>query len=65
MVTEERIERLIEQYAVYAAADEAFLPVFERLETELAKVRSKSSALDRARAIAAGQKEMGFNKVAA
>lgn len=65
MVTEERIRQALAKVAVFASDDPAFLPVFERLEHDLKEMQAQSSALDRARALASGQKEIGFNKAAA
>lgn len=53
--TQERIERALRFMAqVVAGPDgEVYLPIFERLERELAALDAKSSALERARAMVA------------
>ena len=65
MVTEERIRRALEKVAIFASDDPALLPIFERLERDLEEMQAHNSALDRARAMAAGQKEIGCSKAAA
>lgn len=59
MITEDRIEKALIKVAGFAARDRAFLPVFEKLETELESRRSQQSALDRALVLA----ECGVRKV--
>ena len=51
MVTEDRIERALRKVAGFAARDPSFLPIFEKLEHELAAKRSQKSALSRALAL--------------
>lgn len=57
LVTEERISRALEKVAILATDDPAFLPVFERLERELAIIQAKNGALVRAKAIAMSAKK--------
>lgn len=53
-ITAERIERALGVVAVVVAqeAGAAYLPLFERLETELETARRRGGALERARALA-------------
>jgi len=64
LVTEKRIRRALEKVAKLATDDPAFLPVFERLERELAIVQAKNGALDRAKLLAA-QSANGLSNLAA
>lgn len=64
MVTEERIRKALEKVATFATDDPAFLPVFERLERELAAMLAQNNALDRAKAIMA-QSANGLSNLAA
>ena len=51
--TRERIERALEYMAMCVMEQgEVYLPIFERLEDELAKAQAKDSALERARKLA-------------
>jgi hypothetical protein len=49
-----RLERALETVAVLLLEDEVYLPIFERLESELAEARKTANTLDRARRIARG-----------
>lgn len=51
-VTVARLERALETVAVLLIEDQVYLPIFQRLEAELAEARNVSDTLDRARAIA-------------
>lgn len=55
-ITAERIERALRAVARIVArpGGEAYIPIFERLERELAERQHQQSAVARARAIAAG-----------
>ena len=53
-VTIARLERALETVAVLLIEDEVYLPIFERLEQELADARKTANTLDRARRIARG-----------
>jgi hypothetical protein len=53
-ITVARLERALETVAVLLLEDEVYLPIFERLEAELAEARRTASTLDRARRIARG-----------
>jgi len=53
-ITVARLERALETVAVLLIEDEVYLPIFERLEAELAEARRTASTLDRARRIARG-----------
>lgn len=53
-VTVARLERALETVAVLLIEDEVYLPIFERLEQELAEARKTVNTLDRARRIARG-----------
>jgi hypothetical protein len=64
VITEERIRKALEKVAVFAATDPAFLPIFEQLEGDLLAVQSRSSALDRAKVLAA-QSTSGLSSLAA
>ena len=52
MVTEDRIEKALAKVAGWVVEDPAFLPIFERLEQELAAIRRQSDALTRAHTLA-------------
>jgi hypothetical protein len=49
-----RLERALETVAVLLLEDEVYLPIFERLESELAEARKTANTLERARQIARG-----------
>jgi len=53
-ITVARLERALETIAVLLIEDEVYLPIFERLEWELAEARKNADTLDRARWIARG-----------
>ena len=53
-ITVARLERALETVAVLLVEDEVYLPIFERLEAELAEARKTADTLDRARRIARG-----------
>ncbi|WP_414470866.1 hypothetical protein [Microvirga sp. M2] len=59
-VTEERLERAL-VYVAYVMERHGgvYLPIFERLEKELANLRSKNAALDRARKLLAEARAKG------
>ena len=63
-MTEDRIRKALEKVAVFAADDPAFLPVFQRLEADLAAMQSTCSAHARAKALAV-QSAVGASKFAA
>ncbi len=66
MVTEERIQAALIKVAGFIDDVPELLPLFERLESDLEAIRSKSSALNRARAMAGQvQNDMGSNRRAA
>jgi hypothetical protein len=46
---EDRLRRALQTVAQLVVGDPAFLPVFERLERELAKLQSQSAAIERAK----------------
>lgn len=46
---EDRLRRALQTVAQLVVDDPAFLPVFERLERELAKLQSQSAAIERAK----------------
>lgn len=48
-VLEDRIRKALERVAQLVVDDLDFLPVFERLEQELAAIQSQNSAIERAR----------------
>ena len=49
-----RLRRALHTVAPLVSEDEAYLPIFERLEAELVKADTRQASLARARAIAAG-----------
>ena len=51
-VTVARLERALQTVAVLLIEDEVYLPIFERLETELIDARRTADTLERARSIA-------------
>lgn len=51
-VTVARLEKALETVAVLLIEDKVYLPIFERLEQELAEVRKTADTHDRARRIA-------------
>lgn len=52
----QRLENALEYAAICVAQHgEAYLPIFERLESELENLRSKETALERARRLAGGR----------
>jgi hypothetical protein len=53
-ITVARLERALETVAVLLIEDEVYLPIFERLERELAEARKTADTLERARRIARG-----------
>lgn len=46
---EDRLRRALQTVALLVVDDPAFLPVFERLERELAALQSQSAAIERAK----------------
>lgn len=51
MDLEARLQVAIGKVAQLVVDDPTFIPVFERLERELANIRSQNDAIDRARAL--------------
>ena len=56
-ITTERLERALAAAAQLALQDEAFLPIFERLQNEFAALGRKNDLLSQARRIAEAHKE--------
>ena len=56
-IATERLERALAAAAQLALQDEAFLPIFERLQNEFAALSRKNDLLSQARRIAEAHKE--------
>lgn len=64
LITETAICAALDKVASLVAFDEAYLPIYERLESELEAHQSRNSALHRAKA-RASQNANGFKSFAA